>query len=195
MAISSFISALFYNYTFILRVLSDAMLFSLAITVMSMFIFYKILCIKKDGVSAWSQLNVGSDFMRERRHRLSIAGIAVLALVLTGYVRVATSESDAQVHLAQYEQLVSECHQLTDAGSNSNTEALISAKKKLEEITEMEDKYASEMPEYYRSEELKRSLTPKIDEAHNAWVRAAKSQYEKAGDTEKLSSITKSHCN
>ena len=185
LAISSFISSLFYSYNYLLPVFSNAMLFSLISIAISMFILYGILCIKKDGVSAWSQLNVDSDFMRERRHRLSIAGIAALALILVGYVKIATIESDAQIHLAQYEQLVSECHQLTDAGSNSNTEALISAKKKLEEITEMETKYASEMPEYHRSEELKSSLTPKIDEAHNAWVRAAKSQYEKAGDTEK----------
>ena len=185
LATSSFISALFYSYNYLLPVLSSAMLLSLISTAISMLILYGILCIKKDGVSTWSQLNVDSDFMRERQHRLSIAGIAVLTLILVGYVRVATSESDAQMHLAQYEQLADECRQLTDAGSNSNTKALISAKKKLEEITEMENKYASEMPEYNRSEELKSSLTPKIDEAHNAWVRAAKSQYEKAGDTEK----------
>jgi len=168
--------------TFLVAILLSAI--SLAISIS---IFRAILGLKKDGKSAWEQLESNPEFLKEKVHKGALAVIACAAIVMIGYAMLnveSSFEKEAKSKLNEYYQVVEECRGLIGKGSSRDTDALLQAKDYLYKIVQMEATYSSVNKQYKCSAELKPLLEGKLTQAHDDWVNMAYEQYTKYHDKE-----------
>lgn len=107
--------------------------------------------------------------------KASLAGVLMLALIvgLVYSLWPAGWERDRKA----YEQAATECYNLTQSGSKTNVDDLLTAIAKLEEVKKYESKYSSEAPATYnRSDKLEPELTQKCEKTAAALFASAAAQ-------------------
>lgn len=167
---------------------SNGLFVAITSSSVGMLILYGILHIKKNGRSTWEQLEEDFSLALTTKTQYALAGVAALLLVL---LLIYTGNKpdpltiEAQEHLSAYHQTAERCQRLTEEGNNGNVELLLEAKNAMNSLLEMETRYASVCSEYNKSQTLENKLNNKLNDAHEAWIKAAESQYTKAKDINK----------
>lgn len=151
------------------------------------------------GSSTTVVIGGGNGRSRSLKKKLRIGAICILAVAaalilwteqarILGFFEGGSSDSDlreeADEHYDDYKSACMICDSIMWNADSGDWESLLEAKSMLAEIVETEDMYAGENPDcdYDLSGRLTSDLQSKLDEAHDAWVKAAEVQETELGD-------------
>lgn len=142
-------------------------------------LFFGILQIRKNGVSAWKLMDYSWNKPHMQKSCRVVAILIVIILIMPNKMA-----GEARANLENYKDKVKWCEAKIEQGTQATPQALIEAKKILSEILDYENKYRNINNSYDRSELLINPLREKISVAAEEWATAAESQ-SKVGNTEK----------
>ncbi len=114
---------------------------------------------------------------------LAICALSIIFVLWFSFLRKTPEIRLAETQYPQYMTVVKQCEDSIASGGNANTVALIMAKDLMRRIEDMESSYSNLMPnKYNKSTSMWAELTPKLQEASEAWANMAKMQYDVSGD-------------
>lgn len=147
--------------------------------ILNIIILYGILQIRKDGQSAWKQLE-----SKWNKTVLKIS-LPVFAVLLAGVWLLPNSAvREAKTEYAVYQLLTESCSNLIEEGSQSEPQPLIDAVTILSEIRMLEERHGQVDGRYNQADRLASELQVKAEPIASSWASAAEAQ-KRIGNSEK----------
>lgn len=147
--------------------------------ILNIIILYGILQIRKDGQSAWKQLEP-----KWNKTVLKIS-LPVFAVLLAGvWILPNSAVREAKTEYAVYQLLTESCSNLIEEGTQSEPQPLIDAVTILSEIRMLEERHGQVDGRYNQADRLASELQVKAEPIASSWASAAEAQ-KRIGNSEK----------